>query len=230
MILNKNIVDFHSHILPGADHGSDSVETSLSQIKFAAEQGITKIIATPHFYPHQHTVDDFINRRDNAYLKIKEHLHEVEIKLGAEVLLYPGLENMEGLEKLFVSGTTTLLLELPFASLTDEHYESVKTMVARGIDVVLAHVERYPLEYIDRMLVLGARLQLNASSVFGFKRNKNACFNWIKSGRVVVLGSDIHGRDKRAYKILAKCYKKLNIDADTIIKESNLIWDKASYK
>ena len=37
---NKKIdlVDFHSHILPRADHGSDSVETSLKQLKLAADE------------------------------------------------------------------------------------------------------------------------------------------------------------------------------------------------
>lgn len=228
MISNKNIVDFHSHILPEADHGSDSIETSLFQIKCAAEQGITKIIATPHFYPHQHTVDDFVERRNNAYLRLKGHICDVKVKLGAEVLLYPGLENMEGLDKLFVFGTNTLLLELPFTQITDEHYESVKAMINSGIDVVLAHAERYSVDTIERMIGVGARLQLNATSVFGFKKNKNTYFKWLKSGRVVALGSDIHGRDKRAYKMLAKCYKKINIDADVIIKESNLIWNRAS--
>ena len=228
MISKKDIVDFHSHILPEADHGSDSVETSLFQVECAVRHGITKIIATPHFYPHQHTVDDFIERRNNAYSRLKGKLCDVEIKLGAEVLLYPGLENMEGLDKLYVSGTSTLLLELPYTSITDEYYDSVMAMIGRGIDVLLAHAERYPIDCICRMIAIGARLQLNASSILGFKKNKKTYLGWIKSGRVVAFGSDIHGRDKKAYKKLAKCYEKLNMDADAIIKESNLIWNKAS--
>ena len=228
MNYHKSIVDFHSHILPEVDHGSDSVETSLFQLECAKKQGICKIIATPHFYPHQHNVDEFIKRRDSAYLKLRPYISDVRIKLGAEVLLYPGLENMAGLDKLCIYQTKTLLLELPFTPLSDEYYESVAAIKSKGIDVVLAHPDRYSVDTIERMILLGARLQLNASSLFGFKKNKKAYLRWIESGNVVALGSDIHGKDKRAYKRLAKCYKKLKGKTDVITKESNMIWNVAS--
>ena len=228
MIFNKNIVDFHSHILPQADHGSDSVETSLYQLNCARQLGISKIIATPHFYPHQHNVDDFIKRRDDAYMKLKPFLDDVKIKLGAEVLLYPGLENMQGIERLFVYHTKTLLLELPYSKLSDEHFRSVEVMIKQGINLVLAHPDRYSVEIIDKMVALGAKLQLNAASLVGFSKNKKTYFKWITSGAVVALGSDIHGKDKKAYKKLSKCYKILKNDAEIIIKESNSIWKEAS--
>ena len=44
------MIDMHTHILPGADHGSRSVEMSLSLIDAALSVGIDKIVATPHFY------------------------------------------------------------------------------------------------------------------------------------------------------------------------------------
>ena len=228
MVSHKSIVDFHSHILPEVDHGSDSVETSVFQIECAKRQGINKIIATPHFYPHQHNVDEFIKRRDSAYLKLRPYISDVRIKLGAEVLLYPGLENMSGLDKLCVYQTNTLLLELPFTPLSDEHYESVAAIKSMGIDVVLAHPDRYFVDTIERMILLGVRLQLNASSLIGFKKNKKAYLRWIEEGNVVALGSDIHGKDKRAYKRLAKCYKNLKGNADVITRESNRVWNKAS--
>ena len=31
------MIDFHAHILPGADHGSDGLETSLRQLALAEE-------------------------------------------------------------------------------------------------------------------------------------------------------------------------------------------------
>ena len=142
-------------------------------------------------------------------MKLKPYLTNVSIKLGAEVLLYPGLENMAGLDKLFVYGTRALLLELPFTSLSDEHFESVEALIKQGITVILAHPDRYSVQIIDRMILLGAKLQLNASSMYGFKKNKKAYLRWVKSGDVVAFGSDIHGRDKKSYKRLALCFKKL---------------------
>ncbi|MEE3459824.1 MAG: CpsB/CapC family capsule biosynthesis tyrosine phosphatase, partial [Candidatus Faecousia sp.] len=42
------MIDFHAHILPGADHGSDGLETSLRQLALAEEAGVDTIVATPH--------------------------------------------------------------------------------------------------------------------------------------------------------------------------------------
>lgn len=42
-------LDYHAHILPGCDHGSDSIETSLKQLGMASAVGIKTICATPHF-------------------------------------------------------------------------------------------------------------------------------------------------------------------------------------
>ena len=37
-------VDFHSHILPGADHGSQNIRTSLAQLRHAAAAGVDTIV------------------------------------------------------------------------------------------------------------------------------------------------------------------------------------------
>ena len=42
-------LDYHAHILPRCDHGSDGVETSLRQLAMATEAGIRTVCATPHF-------------------------------------------------------------------------------------------------------------------------------------------------------------------------------------
>ena len=65
--MKMDLVDFHSHILPGADHGSDSIDTTLFQLNSAMACGIDRIIATPHFYPNIHTVEDFLSRRNSSY-------------------------------------------------------------------------------------------------------------------------------------------------------------------
>ena len=47
----KNYIDIHSHIMPGVDDGSDSLETSLKMLRMAAADGIARIILTPHSKP-----------------------------------------------------------------------------------------------------------------------------------------------------------------------------------
>ena len=44
------MIDWHSHILPGIDDGSGSIEESLALLKMQREQGADTVIATPHFF------------------------------------------------------------------------------------------------------------------------------------------------------------------------------------
>lgn len=64
------MIDFHSHILPGIDDGSASVEESLKLLEMLAEQGVKTVVATPHFYPDRTSVSDFLRRRDAAYQRL----------------------------------------------------------------------------------------------------------------------------------------------------------------
>ena len=48
--LFRDMVDFHNHILPGIDDGSQSVSQSLKMLELFAELGVEKIIASPHIY------------------------------------------------------------------------------------------------------------------------------------------------------------------------------------
>lgn len=46
------MIDLHCHILPGIDDGAPDLETSLNLARQAVDDGITHIVATPHFrYP-----------------------------------------------------------------------------------------------------------------------------------------------------------------------------------
>ena len=57
------VTDFHSHVLPGVDDGSASVEESLAMLRLAAQQGIRRVVATPHFYPRYDDLERFLERR-----------------------------------------------------------------------------------------------------------------------------------------------------------------------
>ena len=129
------MVDFHTHILPGADHGSRSIDISLKQLALAKKHGVDKLIATSHFYPHVHSVDEFIQTRNASYEKLKQKMDSdsSQIRLGAEVLLCDGMEKLSGLESLCVSGTRTLLLELPFDGFEDSYVSTVKKIINKGI-------------------------------------------------------------------------------------------------
>ena len=66
------MIDIHSHILPCVDDGSESIEESLQLLQIMKEQGITAVIATPHFYPHEDNLDDFLEKTATAYKELCE--------------------------------------------------------------------------------------------------------------------------------------------------------------
>lgn len=200
----RKIYDFHSHILPGMDHGCSDVTVSMEQIRRAAEAGIQCIVATSHFYPHTESADSFLKRRGQAWTKLQRELAGaqeiraagIRIMPGAEVLICKGLERMERLEELCVEGTKVLLLEMPFTDHWDP--ELIHTVVAlwekRGLQVVLAHVERYRTAQIRPLLETGCLAQVNAGSLTGgWNLQKFRAEQYLRADRISALGSDIHG-------------------------------------
>ena len=111
------MIDWHSHILPEMDDGSKNVEESLCLMKMLAEQGVDTVIATPHFYANDESVDSFLERRAVSYEKLQTQLSDSlpEVLLGAEVSYYPGISRMADLKRLKIEKTQLLLLEMPMS-------------------------------------------------------------------------------------------------------------------
>ena len=83
-------------------------------------------------------------------------------------------------------------------------------------------------ENIDRLLNAGVEMiQLNAFSLLGIFRNKRL-FEWIDSGVVVALGSDIHGRDTKAYKDFKTAKDKFADKLASVKEASDKIWSEIS--
>lgn len=158
-------LDYHAHILPGCDHGSDGLATSLKQVEMAASAGVKTICATPHFYPHKESVESFLRRRKKTAGLLLRELPENAplIQLGAEVLICDGMERMDGLNRLCREGTNELLLEMPFYAWPESIWDTLYLLCdLADIQIVLAHAERYPAENIEKLICESVPLQLNA--------------------------------------------------------------------
>ncbi len=204
--------DFHSHVLPGADHGARSRQEAYRLLTAAKQAGIETIIATPHFYPHRHNMDGFLGRRDAAYGRLSEFSQQdlPQILVGAEVLACSGIDRMKGLERLTIEGTKCLLLEMPFVQdeLTDDLFDTVERLIdEQKYFVFMAHPNRYPDFCVERMVEMGARLQLNLDDLCSFGEGRRAK-RWIEAGYVYAVGSDVHNNEK-IYKKLKKAEKLL---------------------
>ena len=221
-----DIVDFHAHILPRADHGSSSVADSLCQLKMAKECGVGRVVATPHFYPARDSVDGFLERREKSYAVLMDKYDSdgVKIALGAEVLICQGIEDLPGLERLCIGNSRCILLELPFNDFEKGYVYSVREMIKRGYNVILAHADRYPEDNISYLIDCGAKIQLNAEALATVFKNKTL-YAWMEMGLVVALGSDIHGRNAAAYKDFLKAQRKIGKHLDFIKCQSDKMWN-----
>lgn len=219
------LIDFHSHFLPQIDDGSRNVEESVKILDVMAESEIDKLIATPHFYCTEQSVEEFLEHRRGAFEKLQPHLkaEHPELGFGAEVLYDRSLVNYEKLPELCIEGTSWLLLEMPYTDLDDSIIDGVAAIVDRGdLKVLVAHIERYlnftsmkRLEQLMRLDVLG---QINARSLMSFT-SRRRCMKLIEHGYVHVLGSDYHriGRGDvtvdKGYEVITK-NKKFDDFAD----------------
>jgi len=197
------VIDFHTHILPGVDDGSKSVEESLLMLHAMADQGVKIAAATPHFYANDESVESFLMRRSAAYEPLVKEAPKVpEIVLGAEVRYYDGISHLRELNDLRIEGTKFLLLEMPFRRWTDYAIGEVIDMATRGkITLVLAHIDRYlpfvKKETLVRLIRGGVLFQVNASFFQGVFTAPKA-LKMLREGMIHFIGTDCHNTQDRA--------------------------------
>ncbi len=65
--MDTQLIDLHTHILPRMDDGSRSTQMSLQMLRHQAEQGVSVVCATPHYYASENSIAEFCVRREKAY-------------------------------------------------------------------------------------------------------------------------------------------------------------------
>ncbi len=203
-----NLVEVHSHILPGIDDGARDIETSLKMIARLQEQGAKKIVLTPHYYSDTISLDDFLRMRDQSFNALMRALPPGSPTLipAAEVFISEFLFNNQSIDELRVGNSNYVLIEHPFSSsFSEASYDRLMNMYCDyGVRPILAHIERYKSlmddvykleDYID----MGCLTQVNISSfVDSPKKIKKKLFNLLDTGHVHLVGSDCHNLDSRA--------------------------------
>lgn len=202
------MIDYHSHILPRMDDGPQSVAESLEMLHQSFRQGVDVMVSTCHFYADEEDPRSFVERRNTAFLKLRdEMLTRAEgfplIILGAEVLYFPGIAEADGVEKLTIGCRSTILVEPPMMPWTDSMLDEI---VELGENLhcrpVIAHVDRFMNHLhdetlIDRVLAREMLVQVNGSYFLNPKTVKTAIRN-LKNGKIHLIGSDCHNLTSRA--------------------------------
>jgi len=233
------MVDIHTHILPNLDDGSQSIKESLELLQMMSDQGITKIFATPHFYPEFDNLYDFnkaVTKALNSLnTTVSRYNNLPEIYIGCEMLYYPGIGDCDTLTTFCYELSSVLLLELNPKSIDTHLFEDIlKIKNIQKITPIIAHVERYANDKNFSKLIRFIKkenipTQINANSVLENDTYK-IIKKLIKKNVITYIASDTHSLDKRPPKIkeaLAVIEKDFGKEyTDTIIKNSQNLFQK----
>jgi len=207
-----NIVDIHSHILPGLDDGAGNISETMKLIRMAGEQGIRDIIATPHygiengFTPKADKVRLIFKKVKAALNDWDEDLNRLRLYLGEEVYCSDDIvERFKSGQALRINGTCYAMVEfLEFGKIFESGKEILerleKLMKSYVVKPILAHAERYRAlqgdrECLKRIQDLGVLIQVNAYDLaLSENRQTRETAQWLAEERMIsFIGSDMHG-------------------------------------
>ena len=80
------VIDFHSHVLPGIDDGSRNIETSIEMLRLSRNAGVDRMIATPHFYADEDRIEHFLEKREHQTVMISFFLASATLSMFATYL------------------------------------------------------------------------------------------------------------------------------------------------
>ncbi len=194
--------DMHSHLIPGIDDGSKSMEESIELVKRLAGYGLKKIITTPHIMSeyYRNTPEIIHMGLEDLRRALKHEAIEIEIEAAAEYYMDEiFLEKVKGGEKMLTFGDNYILVETGFINKPQMLLDIIFHLEMAGYKPILAHPERYQYLIMDKKLqeeLFERKLlfQVNLLSFTGFysKQVKDFGEMLVEKGVVALLGTDCH--------------------------------------
>lgn len=199
------MLDIHTHILPGMDDGCRTPEQSVVMLRRQAEQGVHTVALTPHYNAGKEAPENFVNRRNAAEKQLNQALQSQKgmpkLLLGAEVAYFDGICRSEEIASLCIEQTKALLIEMPFCKWNARMIGELQELrQLRGIQPVLAHVERYmgfqSSGFVDELHENGMLIQVNTSFFHSWRTAWKAAA-MLKHQKIHFVASDCHDTERR---------------------------------
>ncbi|MFD1851246.1 tyrosine-protein phosphatase [Oceanobacillus bengalensis] len=213
------MIDIHSHILPGIDDGAQTIEDSIEMAKAAVQQGIEKIIATPHNQNGQY------NNDKNSILQAVDVLNQALQQEGIPLIVLPGQENRmygEMVDDLkddalvtLNNGTKYVFVEFPSGHVPRYAKQMLFDIQVAGYKPIIVHPERnreiaeHPsilFEFVQK----GVLTQVTAASIAGkFGKNiQKLSHQFVESNLTHFIASDAHNTTSRGF-CMQEAYKEI---------------------
>lgn len=219
------MIDFHAHVLPGIDDGSQGIQESIQMLRLSGEMGVDTIVATPHYYGERKSISEFLAKRKSVFNELMEACEAdagmPEITLGAEVKFFSGMSREPDIASLCIGDTSFILLEMPFQPWSRRTLNEVRSLSAVcGLSPIIAHIERYfsiqSGDTIKALMDMEVLIQINGSFLINALTRRRA-LKLFRENRAHILASDCHNMDSRrpnlgiAYKVLERKLGRMKI-------------------
>lgn len=202
MNTKTKIIDVHAHILPGVDDGARNKNESIKMLMMAAAQGVTGVIATPH-YSRRRILQGLPEMTEQLQQEIQKFYPEFRIYPGQETFYHDELaDRLRAGEAHTMAGSRYVLVEFDPMVSYRLPFQGIRKLLMNGYYPILAHMERYAclrMEGPDELLSIGCKMQMNYESLQGhwYDREVRWCRRQVAEGVIHLLGTDMHRTDYR---------------------------------
>ena len=189
------MIDLHSHLLPGVDDGSKSVEMSLPVLERFAADGVECLVLTPHLNASEAARAPYERNR-----AIFDELRCVapqtmELLLGWEIMLDEPRVDLRS-PTLSLGGSRAVLVEFPRLGVPLAAGDELYRIHCSGLVPLLAHPERYwgcTVERVEEWRRAGAVIQMDTAGLIGRSSVSKLSRALVQEGMVDLFSSDNHG-------------------------------------
>lgn len=211
---SNRMIDLHCHILPGLDDGARTLEESVEMAKIAEEDGIERIVATPHLFRGDFMVEDLgviEGKMKGLRNALEAENVQVELVSGAEVHIAHNL--MEEIRKnralLVINRGSYMFVEFPSQHVFSGVKELFFELMSEGVTPIIAHPERNSVfvrnaSFLVELIQTGALAQANSGSLSGVygREAEQAAFHFLEMNLIHFIGSDGHNAGALAPRLL----------------------------
>ena len=210
MSRRRTMVDLHCHYLPGVDDGARTLDDALALLRCAFDNGINRIVLTPHIHPgrYDNTLSSLRPRFEKFQRAVASAQIPISLALAGEVrfcdAVLPMLERAEVPLLESASGEKIVLLEFPHSHIPVGCTNFLRWLRRHDITALIVHPERNKQlmgdpQSLQQFVDAGCLTQITAAAVIGFfgKRAQHSARYFLDRNWVTVIATDAHNLQHR---------------------------------